>query len=130
MKKNIIIFIFLIFKLNAEESNIKESINMMNLRTIKFVAGRLANEQDINNGAAVFLQQVEGRRIGEPSDILVPQYAYLTNEDGSKELGIIIQAEKAPNKDDIIGFYSLAKDDFSVALLNEFQLLGKNKPRH
>jgi hypothetical protein len=125
-----IIFLFLIFKLNAEELNLKEFTNIMDLKTIKFVAGRLANEQDINNGAAVFLQQVEGIRIGEPSDILVPQYAYLMIEDGSKILGIIIQAEKAADRDDIIGFYSLAEDDFSVALLNEFQLLGKNKPRH
>lgn len=86
-----------------------------------FVVGRPATLEDIKAGNAVFVASEDGRSIGKPLDIIIPQYAYLKSE-GLKIPVILVQAEEAK------GMKMVGARDFSgqahVANLQEFQLLG------
>ena len=98
------------------------------LSDTKFVSGRVAAEKDINDGAAVFLLQSEGKSIGVPIDIDIPQYAIHTDMDtGERSRVIVIQAEEA-NDQKVIGAVIIATSEYMVGLLNEFKLLGRSKP--
>ena len=98
------------------------------LSTVKYVSARPATEDDINNGAAVFLLQSEGVQIGTPIDIVIPQYAIHTDgESGEKNKVIIIQAEEASGQE-VYGAVLIETDEFMAGLANEFVLLGQPKP--
>ena len=97
------------------------------LDEIAYVSGRVATEEDINSGAAVFLLQSEGISIGSPIDMDIPQYAIHIGQDGVRSKVIIIQAESANNQN-VIGAISVADGTFLAALLNEFDFLGTKKP--
>ncbi len=102
-------------------------MNWPNLNEISYVSGRVAIEEDINSGAAVFMLQSEGENIGTAMKIDIPQYALHKNEEGKISKVVIIQAESA-NEQEVIGALSIADGSFMVGLFNEFEFLGKNKP--
>lgn len=98
------------------------------LSTIKFVSERAATEEDINQGAAVFLLQSDGKNIGRPLNIEIPQYAIHTDgETGEKSNVVVIQAEEA-NGQQVVGAIVIESNDHMAGLLNEFELLGKVQP--
>lgn len=95
------------------------------LSTIKFVSERAATEEDINQGAAVFLLQSGDENIGKPLNIEIPQYAiHIDGETGEKSNVVVIQAEEA-NGQKVVGAINIDSNDHMVGLLNEFELLGK-----
>lgn len=98
------------------------------LSAIKYVSKRHAVESDINSGAAVFLLKSNGINIGTPIDIEIPQYAiHLDGETGMRSNVVIIQAEEA-NGQQVVGALNVKTQKFIAGFLNEFELLGTNKP--
>ena len=98
------------------------------LSKIKHVSGRVATQNDINEGAAVFMLQSEGIPIGSPMKIEIPQYAIHTNvETNEKTKVIIIQAEEAKGQQ-IVGALDFTTNEIMAGLFHEFTLLGTEKP--
>jgi hypothetical protein len=89
-----------------------------------FINGRAGTTNDVGAGNAVFSMEGAGR----PLSIAIPQYAYWTSGSGERVPVIVVQAEIAPNGDQIIG---LRKRDGSeiVATRSEVTLLGTERPR-
>ena len=70
----------------------------------------------------------DGKPIGTPINISIPQYAYHSDEDtGNKTPGLIIQAEQAAGHQ-IIGFRTLPDAEIMAATLEEFEVLGQERP--
>ena len=91
-----------------------------------FTKGRAATRDDVDEGRAVFVGEVNGMMIGVPIDITIPQYAYL-NRDGKKQAVIVIQAEQVQNEK-IIGAKLLNGQDIAGFMKN-FELLGNHQPK-
>jgi len=69
-----------------------------------------------------------GTPIGQPIDIVLPQYAFHLDADtGKKERCIVIQAEEARGRR-LIGAYALPDRQLLAGFYNEFQLLGTTSP--
>ena len=97
------------------------------LSDYKFTSGRQATEEDINSGAAVFMLQVDGKNIGRPIDILIPQYAvHIDQETGERVNVIIIQAEETDDSQ-AIGAINIKTNEYIAALKYEFEFLGNQK---
>ena len=96
------------------------------LPTEDFTKGRAATRDDVDEGRAVFVGEVNGMMIGVPIDITIPQYAYL-NRDGKKLVVIVIQAEQVQN-DKIIGAKLLNGQDIA-GFMQDFELLGNHQPK-
>lgn len=98
------------------------------LSTIKFVSNRLATEEDLAQGAAVFLMKPDNQNPGVPINIALPQYAIHTDErTGEKSNVVVIQAEEANNQQ-IFGALVIATNTHLAGMSSEFLLLGDNKP--
>lgn len=89
-----------------------------------FVRGRPAQEQDVKEGRAAFAASENGKIIGKPMAIVIPQYAYHTQ---LKMYVIVIQAE------DAMGIPMVGVRDFKgtsyVTLRSELQFLGRSPKR-
>lgn len=103
-------------------------MNWPELPKTDFISGRVAKNKDIEDKKAAFLLQRRLFQKHKPLNIEIPQYAYyMDSETKMKIPGIIIQGEQL-SKLRIIGFKPLDKDEFVAALIDEFILLGKEKP--
>ncbi len=94
-----------------------------------FVKGRPSTAADVKAGCAVFVAATpEGKVIGKPLNVEIPQYAIVTDtETGKKTHVILIQAEEA--KGIKLAGYKIAGTDAMVAdLLDSLKLLGQKKP--
>jgi len=98
------------------------------LAAVDHVSGRLATEADIDAGAAIFMLQVDGKRIGTPMDLDVPQYAIHNDSlSGQKMSVIVVQAEETGDQK-VIGALGCASNEFSIGLIGDFELLGTSRP--
>ena len=98
------------------------------LSEFQFTSGRQATEDDINSGAAVFMLEVDGKNIGRPIDILIPQYAiHIDQETGERSKVVIIQAEESDVLE-AIGAINIATNEYVAALRFEFEFLGQEPP--
>jgi hypothetical protein len=89
-----------------------------------FIAGRAASKQDVNDGNAVFAAEHQGRVVGQPLALEIPQFAlHVDGESGVQTRVIIVQAERAGGKD-MVGYRTLSGEE-GVATLPEFKLLGR-----
>ncbi len=94
------------------------------LPTSGFIVGRAATKQDVREGSAVFVAEREGKVIGVPVTIDIPQYAvHVDSESGIQTRVIVIQAERAGGIE-MIGYRTLAGQG-GVGTRPEFRLLGK-----
>lgn len=91
-----------------------------------FIAGRAATPQDVAAGNAIFVAQKDGKPIGTPISITIPQYAYWTNEAGVRVPVIVVQAEEV-NGMRLIGFRQVGGKDH-VGTERELKLLGTTPP--
>ncbi len=91
-----------------------------------FVSGRAATGEDVLTGRAAFSMQVDGRVVGQPLPIAVPQYAFRVVS-GKRTPGIVIQAEAGQGKR-MLGFRALSKGTIVAAPESEFELLGTSIP--
>ncbi|WP_105053686.1 hypothetical protein [Psychrosphaera saromensis] len=97
------------------------------LSDYKYTSGRQATEDDINSGAAVFMLQIEGKSIGRPIDLLIPQYAvHIDQETGERSNVIVIQAEEN-DESQVIGAINIKTNEYLAALKYEFEFLGNLK---
>src|SRR5512138_404935 len=90
-----------------------------------FTAGRAASKQDVNDGNAVFVAAArDGRVVGQPLTIEIPQYAiHVDAESGERTKVIVVQAERAGGTD-MVGYRTLSGQE-GVGTLAEFKLLGR-----
>lgn len=58
-----------------------------------FIRGRPARDSDIAKGNALFISNIKGDFTAHSVDILIPQYAYVTERDDTITKVVIIQAE-------------------------------------
>jgi hypothetical protein len=91
-----------------------------------FIAGRPATLQDVADGNAVFSTGKDGKEVGIPLPIQIPQYAYWDDGQGHKVQVIVVQAELA-NGIEIIGLHK-ANGDHLVSTRPELTLLGQAHP--
>ncbi|TMP77263.1 hypothetical protein CWB73_20440 [Pseudoalteromonas phenolica] len=99
------------------------------LSDYKYTSGRQATEDDINAGAAVFMLQIDGKNVGKPIDIIIPQYAvHIDQETGEKTNVIIIQAEETDDSQ-VIGAINIKTNEIIAALKFEFEFLGNKNPK-
>jgi hypothetical protein len=95
------------------------------LPTTGFLAGRAATKQDVRDGNAAFVAETEGKGVGVPLTIQIPQYALHVDVDSGAETRVIlIQAEHAGGID-MVGYRILATGGDGVGTLPEFKLLGR-----
>ncbi|WP_147263241.1 hypothetical protein [Roseimicrobium gellanilyticum] len=94
------------------------------LSEFAFVSGRAATAEDVSAGRAVFVLQDTGQPIGEPINIIVPQYALHRDEvSGTQTHCVIIQAEQARGQR-LVGACVLSDHSVMAGLFSEFELLG------
>ena len=95
------------------------------LSSIKHVSGRAATIQDVTDGAAAVVLQADGKAIGEPIDIPVPQYAlYHDANSGTVIRVVVIQAERAMGID-VYGAIDIETRRMYVSIPADFELLGQ-----
>jgi hypothetical protein len=93
-----------------------------------FVKGRPATAADVRLHCAVFVPMSEGRAIGKPLPIAIPQYAYhLNKKTGHKTPVIVVQAESAMGMK-MVGMRIVGTKQSMVDTLDSLQLLGTEKP--
>ncbi|HHI92244.1 MAG TPA: hypothetical protein ENK04_01845 [Gammaproteobacteria bacterium] len=96
------------------------------LNSCKFVTGRTATEQDLMEGKATFLLKSGNETLSTPLEIEIPQYALHINKSNNEETpGIIIQAEKTCDGQELVGFIPAHSQAPVTTSLHEFRLLGK-----
>jgi hypothetical protein len=82
----------------------------------------------VREGAAVFVAARDGKVVGTPLGIQVPQYATHTDSDSGEDgRVVIIQAEHAGGID-MIGYVNISDGGFGVGTLPEFTLHGATPP--
>ena len=139
MRTNILIIFLLLILTNCSEDksadNItqdkstvkKDSVDLWAAIDIKSwdktpaINGRLATENDVTNGYAVYY--IDNKSPDhKPLDIQLPKLAYWTDTDTKKEkLVVVIQIETTP-KDTIVGFRNIEGGN-AVCLLYELKFL-------
>jgi len=91
-------------------------------KTVPCIVGRMAEEQDVVEGLAVFFLKNYTDFGGKHHAIALPHFAIWTDPETSEQIpGIIIQAEHGDGQI-LVGFRPLVGGNV-VGLLGEFQLL-------
>jgi hypothetical protein len=91
-----------------------------------FIAGRSATQQDVADGNAVFSAEKNGKVIGIPLPVQIPQFALWDDGKGHKVPVIVIQAEFA-NGFEIFGLHD-ANGKYLACTRPELTLLGQTHP--
>jgi hypothetical protein len=92
----------------------------------RFVSGRLATQEDLANGNAVFRFDVGGKRVTTPTRrFQIPQFAFLL-EANRKRPVIVVQVELLEGKP-VFGLRD-AEGEMFIASADEVQLLGQTHP--
>ena len=98
------------------------------LASIPSVSGRAATKDDVAAGRAAFFPEKNGKSIGTPMRISVPQYAYhIDAASKTRRACVVIQAEEA-NGLKVLGCRFVEDNSILACLLNEFELLGTKRP--
>jgi hypothetical protein len=106
------------------EATIANSSDWPPLPSKGYIVGRAAQLDDVDKGAAVFVQMENDMVIGRPLAILIPQYARLRE---THERFILVQAEKTTKGDAVLGIRGL-DGKAMVVTLPELELLGTGRP--
>ncbi len=93
-----------------------------------FIRGRAAGVADQEAGNAVFVAQVGDQVVGQPIDIVIPQYAFHVDAKTSVRTPVIVlQAERAQGLE-VVGYVIIATGDHAIGKLQELELLGLQPP--
>jgi hypothetical protein len=107
----------------------QDAIIWPKLKGTKFIAGRPATDKDVNEGRAAFVLKSNGRIIGQPLTIPLPQYAiHIDAKTGHRTPCVLIQAEEAQGMK-IGGCHVIADGSWLAGLLSEFELWGSRVPK-
>jgi hypothetical protein len=90
-----------------------------------FISGRTATDDDVRAGNAVFVLGSDGRPVGEPMSLTIPQYV-THNGDRERWPAILVQAERADDQE-IVGIRYF-DGRVGVAALSECELHGTRRP--
>ncbi|WP_157032803.1 hypothetical protein [Sphingomonas changbaiensis] len=101
-----------------------ERVNWPELPKSRFIVGRPATLEDAKAGNAIF--STNGTGAGAVM-LAIPQYVLWSDEQGAKHPMILVQAEKTPDGQTIVGLRDFSGQE-SVATLPEVELLGTKKP--
>ena len=96
------------------------------LIAVGFIAGRVADADDVRSGRAVFHTNGTG---GGAAVLDIPQYALLLEEPGNQVPVILVQAEHAPKEQTVIVGLRRASGEAIIARFDELQLLGRKRPK-
>lgn len=125
---NILHIVILIIILNCKQQEGKLNTNWPKLSDYRAIQGRVATEKDVEEGLAAFTLKLDGKYVGIPMNILLPQYAiHIDNETKEKIQCIVIQAE-INELDEFIGCVRIKDNTHLVGMKNEFIFLGTEKP--
>jgi len=91
----------------------------------EFLSGRAATKADVDSGRAAFVAMLDGKPVGKPLKIKLPQYAFHL-DNGKKTPVILIQAEQMGDK--MYAGARLLDGGELVGFLDEFELLGVTPP--
>ena len=107
---------------NTDHKGLWNPISLGKWKEVPAINNRIANEDDVNVGRAVYY--IEGDYENhKPYKINLPKLAYLTDFDTKqKELVVIIQIEETP-KGIVVGYRNLNGGN-GAGLLNEFEMLN------
>jgi hypothetical protein len=125
MQLRLLIFLFLIFGIDMATA-LAQSPAWPALPKTGFIAGRPATQKDVAEGNAVFSADKDGKVIGTPLPVKIPQYALWDDGKGHKVPVIVVQAESA-NGFEIFGFRN-ASGKFFACTRAELTLLGQTHP--
>ena len=115
-----ILLVLLFFPLISQA----EEVKWPDLKSIKYVSGRIAKEADIKNKSAIFVLKANGKYIGRHIKILLPQYAIYTNEKTNlKSRVVVIQAESAQGIS-MYGAINIRNGKGIIEMPSAFRLLG------
>jgi hypothetical protein len=89
-----------------------------------FVTGRPAQPTDVDDGNAIFVASRQGKVVGKPLAIAIPQYAILTEPN----LQVIVVQGEEVNGEQVFGVRDLAGGEY-VVKAEHIQLLGTKKPK-
>lgn len=104
-------------------------IDWPDLPTTCFVKGRPATPADVKKGCAAFVATANGKDVGKPLNIAIPQYAYqIDKETHTRTPVILIQAEEGLGIK-MAGYTIVGSDKRVVDLLSSLELLGSKKPK-
>lgn len=93
-----------------------------------YVSGRAATVADVKAGCAVFVASSNGKLIGKPLNIEIPQYAiHVDKKTGKKTRVIVIQAETAQGLK-LVGYKDVGSRKRVVDSLGSLRLLGSKRP--
>lgn len=93
----------------------------------KFVSGRLATQEDLANGNAVFFIEAGGKQLTTPTQqFRIPQYAYLLQANGARRPVVLVQAEILDGEA-VLGLRN-AQGEMFIASGEEVELLGLTHP--
>lgn len=133
MNKLLLIFvIFLSCSKKTSAQNIEEiktdlwkPIILKDWKKTPVINNRVANEDDVNEGKAVYF--IEGNYENhKPYKVNLPKLAYLTDFDTKeKELVVVIQIEETP-KGTVVGYRNLTGGN-GAGLINEFKILSEEE---
>ena len=91
-----------------------------------FILDRAATEKDVADGNAIFVTKSNGIIIGRPIAIVIPQYAYLLEDNDKRRPVIVIQAEDA-NGIKLFGVRDLNGKEY-VTKETDLHVLGSELP--
>lgn len=93
----------------------------------KFVSGRLATQQDLASGNAVFRMDIEGKQITKPTrQFQIPQFAYLRQDNGNRRPVVVVQVELLQDEP-VFGMRD-ADGEMYIASAEDVELLGLSHP--
>ncbi|WP_309396912.1 hypothetical protein [Cerasicoccus maritimus] len=97
------------------------------INSFEATVGRLATAEDTRANRASFILEADGKRIGQPIDMVLPCFAwYHCDEDKEKKRVVIFQAEEADGKR-YFGGWLIDDEEQIVGLESDFKILENNE---
>ena len=117
-----------VFLIGGKSTLGAQEIEWPELPSSGFLYGRAAITADVDSGMAVFTLKINGKYVGEPIDIRIPQYAFRIDEETGVESPVIIVQAETTGEVSVVGFLTVGEEGNGVALFREFRLLGTELP--
>ncbi len=110
------------------EKNLWGKVDIKDLQNVSVINCRIANEEDLKNGTAVFYIENTTAAEHKAYKINLPKLAYWNDEETkSRELVIAIQIEETP-KGIIVGYRNLSGGN-GAGLLKEFDFINDEETK-
>jgi hypothetical protein len=129
MRITLVLASLVLFALNAPVMADKAPSAWPALPLAGFVRGRVATIDDVRSGAAAFVLAANGKIIGRPLDIAIPQYAFLHDAKTNTDTPVIIIQAETNGSIDFVACFGIVDHALKVATLKEYTLLGTDRQK-